>query len=128
MSDCIFCKIVRGEIPSHKIYEDEEFIAFLDIHPVQRGHVLIIPKEHVDYVFDMNEELYHKMFELAKDLSRKLKHVTNAVKIGIVIEGLAVRHVHLHLIPVNHVNDIDPCKSQHADHEDLKNLTESLRQ
>jgi histidine triad (HIT) family protein len=112
MNECIFCKIVSGVIPSAKVYEDSEFFAFMDINPVQAGHVLLIPKEHIDYVFDMPEELYSKMFLKAKELSVKLQKITHAAKIGLSIEGIAVRHAHIHLVPVNNVNDLDPCNAK----------------
>jgi histidine triad (HIT) family protein len=126
-SDCIFCKIIKGEIPSYKIYEDEDFFAFLDINPMHPGHTLLLPKEHQGYVFDIDDLLYSKLFKTAKKLSVKLKKVTQAKKIGLAIEGISVDHVHLHLVPVNNGNDLDPCLAKKADQKELEDLAKKLR-
>lgn len=99
MNDCIFCKIVRGEIPADKTYEDDRFVAFLDIHPVSPGHTLLIPKEHHQWFYELPDDLYGELFALAKRLSSKLKEQQGAdyIKLGIV--GVDVPHVHIHLIP-----------------------------
>ncbi|VVB75213.1 HIT domain protein [uncultured archaeon] len=127
MKNCIFCKIIKGEIPSIKVWEDAETYAFMDINPTRPGHMLIIPKKHVDYIFETEEPLFTKLFVNAKKLSKALKSSTGALKIGLAIEGIAVRHVHLHLIPVNNVNDLDPCKSKKGNIEELKQMAEKIR-
>lgn len=121
MDDCIFCKIVKGIVPSLKIYEDKNFFAFLDINPIRQGHTLLIPKKHIDYVFDYADPEYSEIFRLAKKLSIKIKKATNAKKIGIAVEGIAVGHLHIHLVPVNKGNDLDPCLARPADKKDLEN-------
>jgi histidine triad (HIT) family protein len=125
--DCIFCKIIKGEIPSYKIYEDEKTYAFLDINPMHPGHTLLLPKEHQEYIFDVDDPLYSELFKTAKKLSVKLKEVTQAKKIGLAIEGISVDHVHLHLVPVNNVNDLDPCLAKKADPKVLEDLAKKLR-
>lgn len=99
MKDCIFCKIVSGEIPTEKTYQDERFIAFLDIHPVAPGHTLIIPKAHHQWFYELPDDLYAELFATVKKLSPVLKEKNSAdyVKLGIV--GTDVPHVHVHLIP-----------------------------
>ncbi|MDD5503483.1 MAG: HIT family protein [Candidatus Thermoplasmatota archaeon] len=125
--ECIFCKIINGELPSHKIWEDENFLAFMDIYPVQQGHVLLVPKAHSDYVFSMEDKEYAEIFKRAKALSEPVRRATGARRIGIGVEGLSVPHVHIHIIPVNNINDIDPCKAKKANPEELAKIAEKIR-
>jgi histidine triad (HIT) family protein len=98
MDDCIFCKIVRGEVPSSKVYEDEMTLAFLDIHPKGPGHTILIPKEHYRWFEEMHDDLYDHVFRAAKKLSVEMKQKgADHVQLGIV--GKDVPHVHIHLIP-----------------------------
>lgn len=122
MQDCIFCKIVAGEIPSYKVYEDETFFAFLDIKPVNPGHVLLIPKKHTDYIFDLNNSEYSELMLKAKELGITLKKKLESKKIGIVVEGFGVSHVHVHLIPINHANELNPERAKEMDKEELKKI------
>ena|SRR3989344_2307496 len=104
MDDCIFCKIVKGEIPSAKIYEDERFLAFLDIKPVSEGHVLVIPKEHVIWMQDADEETISGIFNLAKKLMRKIKKGLKCDSVTLSVVGVDIPHFHVHLIP-RYLND-----------------------
>ncbi len=99
MPDCIFCKIAKGEIPSQKVYEDDQVFAFLDIHPKAPGHTLLVPKEHHRWFYEMPDELNAKVFTAAKHIAQQLKseHGADYVRLGIV--GTDVPHVHVHLIP-----------------------------
>src|SRR3989344_8775786 len=106
--DCIFCQIRDGKLSSYNVYEDRFFVAFLDINPINPGHVLLIPKKHVSYVFDMKEPLYSEMFMVAKKISMNLKTTMKTKRIGIAVEGFSVSHVHVHLIPINQENELDP--------------------
>lgn len=124
--NCIFCKIKDGELPSHKIYEDKEFLVFLDIYPINPGHLLLIPKKHVDYVFDLQEPLYSKMFKIAKKISKNLKKVMKVKRIGIAVEGFAVPHVHLHLVPINNENELDPHRAKEASPEELSKVAKRI--
>jgi len=117
---------VKSEIPSFKIYEDKKFFAFLDINPIRAGHTLLIPKKHVDYVFDYVDPEYSEIFKLAKKLAVKIKKVTHAKKIGIAVEGIAVPHLHIHLVPVNNGNDLDPCLAKPADMKELTQLAKLI--
>lgn len=107
MMSSIFSKIVSGEIPSHKIEEDESFLAFLDINPLAEGHTLVIPKKETDYIFDVEDEEYQKLWLFAKKVAKKLKARIECQRIGVAVIGLEVAHAHIHLIPINNVSDID---------------------
>lgn len=99
MEGCIFCKIAKGQIPSNKVFEDEDFIAFLDIKPTAKGHTLLIPKEHYQWFQDTPDELSDALFRHAKLLAKKLKEEYAADYIHLSIVGKDVSHVHVHLIP-----------------------------
>ena len=103
----IFTKIIRGEIPSYKIAEDERFFAFLDINPVSRGHTLVIPKQETDYLFDLDPALLGDLMQFAQKTAKALKQAVACARIGVVVMGLEVPHAHIHLIPMNSEADID---------------------
>lgn len=97
--DCIFCKIVAKEIPADIVYEDEQFLAFLDINPVRKGHLMIVPKSHFTWIQDLPENLNGRIFSLMREFIPKLINSTRTDYVHIVIEGAEVPHVHLHMIP-----------------------------
>ncbi len=103
----IFSKIVSGEIPSFKIAEDENYLAFLDITPLAEGHVLVIPKKEVDYIFNIEDDLYTGLFLFAKKVAPAIERAIPCKKIGVAIIGLEVPHAHIHLIPLQTVGDIN---------------------
>lgn len=103
----IFDKIISGEIPSFTIAEDENFLAFLDISPLSKGHTLVIPKKPVDYIFDMENQKYADMWIFAKTVAKRIKEQIPCVKVGIAVIGLEVAHAHIHLVPINSVSDIN---------------------
>jgi histidine triad (HIT) family protein len=103
----IFTKIVKGEIPSYKIAEDERFYAFLDIHPLAKGHTLVVPKTEVDYIFDLDDKTIEKLFSFAKKIGIAIEKVVECKRIGIAVLGLEVPHAHVHLVPINGFYDID---------------------
>lgn len=103
----IFTKIVNGEIPCHKIAEDENFLAFLDVSPIIAGHTLVIPKKEIDYLFDIEDELYAGLHLFAKKVAIGLKKAIPCVRIGTTVIGLEVPHTHIHLIPMNSMKDIN---------------------
>lgn len=108
MGTCVFCRIIEELEPAHKIWESADFMAFLTRRPCNPGHTLLIPKTHVDYVFHLEEPLYSDIFRAAKQLSAPIRRATDAERIGVAIEGLSVPHVHLHLVPLYNVSDLDP--------------------
>ena len=103
----IFSKIVRNEIPSYKVYENENFLAFLDINPLKKGHTLVIPKIEVDYIFDLKSKEYQELWNFAKLVAKGMKRVIICERISIVVMGLEVPHAHIHLIPLDSMQDID---------------------
>ncbi len=103
----VFTKIVKGEIPCHKIAETELFFAFLDIRPLAAGHTLVIPKEEVDYIFDLNDQVLGSLMLFAKKVARAVEAAIPCKRIGLAVVGLEVPHVHIHLIPLEHVQDIN---------------------
>lgn len=103
----IFSKIVAGEIPCYKIAENDKFFAFLDINPVAKGHTLVIPRQEVDYIFDLSDEDLAAMHLFAKRVAIALKKAIPCIKIGMSVIGLEVPHAHIHLLPLNSEKDID---------------------
>ncbi|MET1053877.1 MAG: HIT family protein [Pedobacter sp.] len=103
----IFSKIIDGEIPAHVVAETTEFLAFLDINPLTMGHVLVIPKKEVDYIFDMDDESYFGLTLFAKIVSAGIKKAFPCIKVGMAVIGLEVPHAHIHLIPLNTMDDIN---------------------
>lgn len=122
----IFSKIIRGEIPCHKIGEDENFICFLDISPIRRGHALVVPKLEKDYLFDHTDELLAKMLPFSKKMACAIKKVVPCERIGLSVLGLEVPHTHIHLVPIRHGHLIDFSKSRPAPSEELKALAEAI--
>ncbi len=127
MDECKFCQIAQKKVQDYVFWEDEDFIAFLDHNPANPGHCMIIPKKHTDYFFDLEDELYLKLFKIAKKLSKPLKQAVGAKRIGIAVVGFDVPHAHLHLIPLHGSNELfDPKKFQKASHEELKEMQNKL--
>jgi histidine triad (HIT) family protein len=103
----IFTSIVQGEVPSYKIAETRDFLAFLDVKPVQKGHVLVIPKKEVDYLYDLDDETYIGLMLFSKAVAVALRKAMGTVKVGSAVIGLEVPHAHIHLIPINELSDMD---------------------
>jgi len=108
----IFSKIIAGEIPCYKVSENENFLAFLDIFPLKKGHILVIPKKEIDYIFDMNSEEYKELWAFAQKVAKAQKKVIPCERIGVAVIGLEVPHTHIHLVPINGVSDIDFSRSK----------------
>ena len=125
--DCIFCKIVNGSAPSHPVWENENFLAFLDINPVNAGHTMIVPKHHLDYVFNLEEPLYCELFRVAKELSEPIRRAMQASRIGVVVEGFSVAHLHVHLVPIKGVNELNPTRAKRATEAELKAVAVNIR-
>ena len=107
MSDSIFTKIIKGEMPCYKIAEDDRFIAFLDVFPIKKGHTLVVPKVQIDYLFDLDDSLLSDLMIFAKKVSQKMQSAISCERIGIAVIGLEVPHAHIHLVPLDTVGDID---------------------
>ncbi len=107
MSDSIFTKIIKGEIPCYKIAEDDRFIAFLDVFPIKKGHTLVVPKKQVDYLFDLDDHLLADLMLFAKKVALQMEKAISCNRIGVAVIGLEVPHAHVHLVPLDTVGDID---------------------
>jgi len=120
----IFSKIVNNEIPAYKVAEDEKFLAFLDISPVTKGHTLVIPKKEIDYLFDLDDDLYTGLHLFAKKVAAGIKKAVNCKKVGVLVLGLEVPHAHLHLIPMQNEADVmnfsNPMKLEKAEFEEIR--------
>ena len=123
----IFTRIVRGEIPAYKVAEDENYLAFLDIRPLVKGHTLVITKEEVDYLFDVDDDLLAGMIVFSKKVAKAIRQVIPCRRIGVAVLGLEVPHAHIHLIPLQSEDDISFSrpKLQLSDSE-LKTLAEKI--
>lgn len=123
----IFSKIVSGEIPSHKIAENDEFLAFLDAFPIAKGHTLVIPKQEVDYIFDLDDDVYSRLFLFAKTIVPALEKTVPCLRIGVSVIGLEVPHAHIHLLPLNSMKDADFSKKIKITQEELADLAVAIR-
>lgn len=103
----IFSKIIAREIPAYIVYEDENFLAFLDINPLKEGHTLVVPKKEVDYIFDLDDEWLSKMMVFAKKVAKGIEKVVECKRVGMAVVGLEVPHCHIHLIPISKVDDMN---------------------
>lgn len=119
----IFTKIIKREIPAFIIHEDDLFIAFLDINPIQKGHTLIVPKTEIDYFFDIEDDLLSKMLVFTKKIAKAIKKTIECKKISMSVIGLEVPHAHIHLIPINKMSDAnfsnDPIKMSEEDMHEI---------
>ena len=123
----IFSRIIAGEIPSHKIAENEKLIAFLDIEPLVKGHVLVVPKVEVDKIFDVPDDYLAEMLVFAKPIAHAIEKAFSCKRCGISVIGLEVPHAHMHLIPINSSNDLNFTKSKlKCSPEELKSVREKL--
>lgn len=123
----IFSKIIAGEIPCHKIWEDERFFVFLDINPIQPGHVLVVTKQEIDSPFDLDDKIFGDYLLAAKRLIEPIRRAMGSVKVGLVIEGLEVAHAHIKLIPINGAGDLDHTNARPATGEELAVVAEKIR-
>ena len=126
--DSIFTKIIKGEIPAQIIAENDRFLAFLDVFPLQKGHTLVIPKAQIDYIFDLEDDLLADMLVFAKKIAKGVKEATNCRRVGIAVIGLEVPHAHVHLIPINKMDDMNfsnPKKQFPA--EEMADIAESIK-
>ncbi|MBO7229530.1 MAG: HIT family protein [Bacteroidales bacterium] len=118
----IFTKIINGEIPSYKIAEDDKFYAFLDIAPLAKGHTLVVPKQEIDYIFDIEDELLAQMHIFSKKVAKAIQSAIPCEKVGMAVIGLDVRHAHIHLVPLQEVGDLNFAK------EKLKLSSDEMKQ
>ncbi|MGI8597863.1 MAG: HIT family protein [Chitinophagaceae bacterium] len=125
----VFTKIIKGEIPSYKIAEDELFFAFLDIHPLKEGHTLVIPKLEVDKIFDLPQDHLSRMLVFAQPIAKAIEKAFRCNRCGISVIGLEVPHAHMHLVPINSSNDLNFTQSKlKLSEEKLKEVQKKILQ
>lgn len=125
----IFTRIVRGEIPCHRVAEDDRFLAFLDIQPLRQGHTLVIPKLEVDRFFDLPDDLLSGIMPFARDVAKRIQAVVPCDRVGVAVVGLEVPHAHVHLIPLDRVSDMDFARPKlQMTPEEMAALAEQIRQ
>ena len=126
MRDSIFTKIIKGILPAFKIHENEDFIAFLDIQPLAKGHTLVVPKVQVDYLYDLPEKTIGELMIFSKHVAKKIESKVPCKRIGVAVIGLEVPHAHIHLIPINNVSDMnfdkEKLKLTNSELNDIANL------
>ena len=105
--ETIFTKIIKGEIPCYKIDENDQFIAFLDISPLAKGHTLVVPKQQIDYIFDIDDDTLAAMTVYAKKIAKAIEKTVPCERIGVAVVGLEVPHTHIHLVPISHIGDLN---------------------
>ena len=130
MEDSIFTKIITGAIPSHKVYEDALTVAFLDIHPVQSGHVLVVPKKQMDHFDDLPDEDYQAVWQTVKKIAKAQKKAFNPNRVGVQVVGLDVPHAHIHVIPFNSLDEYRNVPNMNAEpnHEELAVVAEKIKE
>ncbi len=128
MSDSIFTKIITGEIPCHKIYEDADTFAFLDIHPKTPGHILVVPKKQVEYVWDLSNDDYQKLMATVRKVGLRIKEVLRPTRVGLQVEGVGVPHAHVHVFPFETVAQYHfvPDQTAEPDHAALAEMAKKL--
>src|SRR3989338_4604946 len=115
----LFTKIIKGEIPCHKINEDKNYLAFLDIRPINPGHTLVIPKKEIDYIFDMEDQSLGGLLIFAKRIAIAIKQAVECQRIGMMVAGLEVPHAHIHLVPIFKISDLNFANAKPTASEDL---------
>ena len=123
----IFTKIVNGEIPAYKIAEDDNYLAFLDVNPNAKGHTLCIPKQEIDKIFDMDDELYLGLMKFAKKIAIALEKTVPCKRVGMAVVGLEVPHAHVHLIPLNHMDEMRFHDKVSLSKEEFEALAKSIQ-
>lgn len=125
----IFSKIIKGEIPAYKVDENEKFIAFLDAFPIAKGHTLVVPKQEIDYIFDIPDDLLAEYFVFAKKVALKIEKVVPCARVGVAVVGLEVPHAHIHLVPINAISDMDFSKPKLSfTKEEFQELAQKISQ
>ncbi|WP_372917913.1 HIT family protein [Salegentibacter sp.] len=122
----LFSKIAQGEVPAYKIAEDSQFLAFLDINPNAKGHTLCIPKKEVDKIFDLDEEIYQELMRFSRKVAIALEKTVPCKRVGMAVVGLEVPHVHVHLIPLNSMKDMDFSNNVEMSKEEFEKLAQSI--
>lgn len=123
----LFTKIINGEIPCAKLYEDEQCLSFLDIRPINPGHALVIPKQETDYLFDLDDGLLAHLMVVGKRVALAIEGCVDCQRVGVIVAGLEVPHAHIHLVPISSIGDINFANARPAEPETLNALAETIR-
>ncbi len=123
----LFTRIIKGEVPCHKILEDERYFAFLDIRPINPGHTLVVPKEEIDSIFDLDEQLVGGLMRFAGKIAGAIRKAVPCKRVGILVAGLEVPHAHIHLVPINTVFDLSFAKAKPAGKDELATIAGKIR-
>jgi len=124
----LFTKIIHGEIPCHKILEDEQYLAFLDIRPINPGHSLVIPKKEIDYIFDIDDNLLGGLLVFSKKVASMIEKVVDCERVGIMVAGLEVPHAHVHLIPIQKIADLNFANAKEISQDELVAMVKKITQ
>lgn len=127
MDDCLFCALVAGRIPARRLWEDDDHVAFFPLKHIAPGHTLLIPKRHAEYVFAMDDAAYQKLWAAARRVAPAIKAATGAARVGIAVEGFSIPHVHVHLVPINALNDLNPEREQAIPDAEAEALAARIR-
>jgi len=127
VENCPFCRIVAGTLSTFKLWEDENFLAFLDHKPISPGHTLVIPKQHYPYLFDLPEKRYGEIMSLSRKLSKPIRSAMGSKRIGVIVEGFGVDHCHVHLVPINGSNELTRKGVVGVSDEEFKRVSELIR-
>jgi histidine triad (HIT) family protein len=125
--DTLFTRIIKRELPAEIVWEDSNFIAIMDIGPINPGHILLIPKVEVDSVFDLPDRVFQRLWNVARWLQGPLCKATDSKRVAIAVEGFTVPHAHVHLVPVNNANELDPKRAKKADAHELNIMAVRIR-
>lgn len=123
----LFTKIINGEIPAYKVAENEKFLAFLDIRPNTKGHTLCIPKKEVNKIFDLDEETYMELMAFSRKVAKGIEKVIDCKRVGMAVVGLEVPHVHVHLIPLNAMGDMNFAQSKSFSEEEFQKIANDIK-
>jgi len=122
----IFTRIINGEIPAYKIYEDDRVIAFLDTNPINEGHTLVVPKKQVDHIWDLEDDDYEYLWKISKKIGQHIRKTIGSTRVGVIVEGFGVPHTHVHLVPIYNTDDFQIPKKFKADEETLAEIAKRL--
>ena len=123
---CLFCDIINNKKVTLKVWENDHFLIILDIRPINPGHLLLIPKVHFEDIYEIPEPLFSELFQIAKKIATSLRKAVSAVRIGLAVEGFGMPHVHVHLVPVNNGNELNPERAKRASEIELQEMHSKL--
>ena len=127
-TSCVFCGILAGRLPARLVYDDEHHIAFLPLEHINPGHVVLIPRRHTDYLFDLDASAYQRLWDVVAKLAPPLREAFAAKRVGVAVEGFTVPHVHVHLVPLHAADELTPARARAVDAAEADRLCQLIRQ